>query len=61
MRHSRTPDLTALAKRLAPMVGASPQSALAWLRNGSAPKNPLLAARWTKLLAKAAFAARAKP
>jgi hypothetical protein len=42
MRHSRTPDLTALA----------------WLRAGTKPKNPLVAARWSKLLAKAALAAK---
>ena len=53
MRISKTPDLTALAKRLAPMVGASQQSALSWLRNGTKPKNPLVAAKWAKLLAKA--------
>jgi hypothetical protein len=53
MRISKTPDLTALAKRLAPKVGASPQSALAWLRAGTKPKNPIVAAKWAKLLAKA--------
>jgi hypothetical protein len=52
MRHSRTPDLTALAKRLAPKVGASQQSALAWLRAGTKPKNPLVAAKWAQLLVK---------